>query len=234
MPREADGDQDATSTDPPQDHSSMHKRGSSSDSRRLIPVPDSPPSSVQLPPSPSLLVQLPPPVPLFEKHRIPYQPPVVDLGQYDHPSYDRIRGQCERLKYSRMDSTAALKTRLAAMAAKESKRTSHARNDMDNSMSVSGTKDRPPVDVVGYSNGSQDSQDKRCRADAPRLASVADKEVARGHTQWWRPELKSRLDAAQSSAVEGVGAAISAWVAEKRNHVLGQELSGEAGTAQRV
>ena len=108
MPREADGDQDATSTDPPQDHSSMHKRGSSSDSRRLTPAPDSPPPPVQLPPSPSLLVQLPPPVPPFETRRTPPQPPVVELGT----------------------RTVALKTRLAAMAAKESKRRLTARSAM--------------------------------------------------------------------------------------------------------
>ena len=90
------------------------------------------------------------------------------------------------------------------------------------------------MDVVGYPNGSQDSQEKRCRVEALRLASVADKEVARGHAQWWRLELKSRLDATQSSVAGGVGAAISAWVAKERNRVSGQELSGEVGTAQGV
>ena len=43
------------------------------------------------------------------------------------------------------------------------------------------------------------------------------------------PELQSRVDATQSSVVEGVDAAISAWVANKCNRVSGQEVSeGEA------
>ena len=39
------------------------------------------------------------------------------------------------------------------------------------------------------------------------------------------PELQSRVDATQSSVVEGVDAAISNWVAEHYSRVLGQELT---------
>ena len=46
--REIGGDQDAPSTDPPQDNSGASALGPLSDSPRLIPAPDSPTLSVQL------------------------------------------------------------------------------------------------------------------------------------------------------------------------------------------
>ena len=60
-----------------------------------------------------------------------------------------------------------------------------------------------------------------------RLAFVADEEVAYDHARWPKPELEPRADATQSFVAEVVDAAISAWVAEECNHVLGQELRGE-------
>ena len=42
MPWEANGDQAAPSTDPPQDNPGLQAQGSSSNYRRSIPVPDSP------------------------------------------------------------------------------------------------------------------------------------------------------------------------------------------------
>ena len=69
------------------------------------------------------------------------------------------------------------------------------------------------------------SEDSRLRH--LRAALVADMEVAEEHTRWRNPELKSRVDATQSSLVEREGAAISAWHAGERNRVLGRKLSAE-------
>ena len=44
------------------------------------------------------------------------------------------------------------------------------------------------------------------------------------HAQWWSPDLKPKFEANQSSVVEGADGAISAWVADERNHISGQEL----------
>ena len=49
----------------------------------LIPVCDSPYSSIQLPSSPPLSIQLPPLVPSFDRNCAPSQALVVDHGQYD-------------------------------------------------------------------------------------------------------------------------------------------------------
>ena len=57
------------------------------------------------------------------------------------------------------------------------------------------------------------------------MASVAGKQIALGHAQWRKPELRARWDATHASAVEGAGAAITAWAAEELNRVLVKELS---------
>ena len=59
--------------------------------------------------------------------------------------------------------------------------------------------------------------DKRCKRDALRVVFVADMEVAEEHAQWRTPEIKPDIEASRSSAVEGVEAVISAWVAGECN-----------------
>ena len=44
-------------------------------------------------------------------------------------------------------------------------------------------------------------------------------------THWWNPDLKPQVEPPQSSVVEGVGGAISEWVADERKRVPGQEPS---------
>ena len=51
--------------------------------------------------------------------------------------------------------------------------------------------------------------------------------VAQAHAQWWPPDLKPKVGVNPSAAVDGVDGAISAWVADECNRVLGQELSQE-------
>ena len=43
----------------------------------------------------------------------------------------------------------------------------------------------------------------------------------------WNPELKPQVEAYQSSVVERADGAASAWVADEREKLLGEELSPE-------
>ena len=71
------------------------------------------------------------------------------------------------------------------------------------------------MDVAENVEGPPRNQEKRCRADDRHFAFDTDKEVVKEHAQWRNPELKSRLDATQSSVIGAMNAAISAWVAEE-------------------
>ena len=51
--------------------------------------------------------------------------------------------------------------------------------------------------------------------------------AAQAHAQWRSPDLKPKMEASPSEAVEGVDGAISAWVADECNCVLGQEFPQE-------
>ena len=64
---------------------------------------------------------------------------------------------------------------------------------------------RTPADVAEYLNGAQDCQDARRRVDDLRFAFISHMGEVRGHAHWWNPELKSRVDATQSSVVGGSG-----------------------------
>ena len=73
---------------------------------------------------------------------------------------------------------------------------------------------------MGNSGEFLGNREKRCPAGVPHLAFVAYEEVAKGHVQWRNPDFKARWGANHAPAVEGVGDAISARIAEERNRVL--------------
>ena len=91
--------------------------------------------------------------------------------------------------YSRPDSKAVLRTRLASVSAEESSCASTEDNAMDAAVSVTGKRDSTPADVAEYSDGPPQNQENWYRADAPLLAFVADKEVVKARAQWRYPEL---------------------------------------------
>ena len=64
---------------------------------------------------------------------------------------------------------------------------------------------------------------KRPRGDALAAALVEDRRVVQEHAQWWSPPTKPQVGAVHSSAAEGVDGAVSAWVADECNRVMGQE-----------
>ena len=92
---------------------------------------------------------------------------------------------------------------------------------METSATVTGKRGRPTADVVEFLNSATGAQAKRYRVVASRLALVAEKAVAKKHAKWRNPGLKSGADASQCSVVEGVDAAIPAWVAEDYERILG-------------
>ena len=58
--------------------------------------------------------------------------------------------------------------------------------------------------------------------------------VAHAHAQWWPPDLKPKMEASPSAAVEGVDGAIPAWVADERNRILRQEFAPEEEERMRI
>ena len=151
----------------------------------------------------------------------------MDRGRFDHLSYVRIHGLCRCRGYNRRGDF--FKTRLALMEDGENRRILIGGDALDASVTATGKRGRPPADAVEALNCPTYTQNKRYRADALRLALVVDKEVVDGRSQWWVPELKSRVGATRSSAAGGVDAARWALVAGARNRNSGQELSEEGG-----
>ena len=126
-----------------------------------------------------------------------------------------------------------LKTRLASTDAAERWRTAPAGHLMDMSETVTGKSERAPAQEATESDIPNQTQEKRRRKGNLRLAFVANTEVVTGYGQWWHPEMKSRLDTqarkdlSRSVVADGTGAVMSAWVAEERNRMRGQELTEE-------
>ena len=61
---------------------------------------------------------------------------------------------------------------------------------METSVSVSGKRERPPVDVVEHQQDPTFVLDIRCRRGDFREVFVADKEVVKEHARKWNSELK--------------------------------------------
>ena len=59
-------------------------------------------------------------------------------------------------------------------------------------------------------------------------APAVDTSVVKEHSQLWNPAMEPQVEAPQSSEVEGVDGAISAWLADECNRLLGQALSLDA------
>ena len=86
---------------------------------------------------------------------------------------------------------------------------------MATAVSVLGKRGRAPVHGVETLDGPP-----RNRNQDLHLALLAGEDLVKVYAQRWNPELKSRIDVVLSSAVAGVDAAISKWVAEACNREL--------------
>ena len=93
----------------------------------------------------------------------------------------------------------------------------------DTSETVTGERERAPAEGVLGSDLPTQSQEKRCRVGGLHLAFSADEDGVKEHVQWWHPEMKSRMDSqsqlnpTDSVFVDGLGAVMSVWKAEKYN-----------------
>ena len=96
------------------------------------------------------------------------------------------------------------------MGGEDRKRAASEDDAKDTSETVAGKRDRAPTAGAGNPDKSPGNQEKRCPADDFLAALVADKEVVMEYAQWWNTDLKTRLDATQASAVDGVSVAMSA------------------------
>ena len=90
-----------------------------------------------------------------------------------------------------------------------------------------GKRDRSAEESSAAEPTQKQVEGKRPREDVPAITMEVDLAAAQAHAQWWSPDLKSKMEASPSDAVEGVDGAISAWVADECNRVLGQELPQE-------
>ena len=125
-----------------------------------------------------------------------------------------------------------MKTRLTSMPDQKESGTQDSHENSDVPVTAAGQRSCPLADAAEHLQGPTCVLDKRCKRDALRSAFAADKEVVNEHARWWNSELKSQVEASRSSAVGGVEAAISAWVADDCNRVLGQVLSEQEGVAR--
>ena len=185
--------------------------GSSPPSPRTAPEPDPPSLSVQLPSPPPLSIQLSPHFLSLEKNCTPSQAPFVYWARWEDVSYDQIHQLCERRSTSRIDSDEAPKTRLAPKGAEGRKGAYTDSDAMDASATGTGKRGRAPDDAAETSGERLGNQGKRCRVGGLHPASVAQKEVLKGHTQLRNRDLKSRLDATQAPAAGGWWNVIARW-----------------------
>ena len=135
-------------------------------------------------------------------------------GNYDNLSYDRIHNLRKDRGYHKKDAKAALKTRLEAMDAVERRVIIENENAMETSSSVLGKRDRSMEESSAAAPTPQQVEGKRPRGEAPAITMEVDLAVVQAHAQWWSPDLKPKMEASPSDAVEGVDGAISAWVAK--------------------
>ena len=98
---------------------------------------------------------------------------------------------------------------------------------MDTSESALGKRTRTIGEPMETGTAAAGNTEERQGSKAFGIALAVDLEVETDHAQCWNHGLNQQVDAEQSSNKEGVDGAVSVWVADGRNRVLGQELSPE-------
>ena len=108
---------------------------------------------------------------------------------------------------------------------------------MDTPETANGQRERAPVEGVVDSDIPTQSLGKKRRVGDLHLALVAAWEVVKEHAKWWHFEMGEKIDAQSKkdpgapSGVDGGGPVLSAWIAEERNRVSEQELTGVGESA---
>ena len=65
------------------------------------------------------------------------------------------------------------------------------------------------------------------KTDALQVSFIANKTFVKRHAPWWDEDLKAQINLSSEAPLDGVGSAISAWVALACSQTLGQELSAQ-------
>ena len=133
-----------------------------------------------------------------------------------------------------MISNAELQTRPASTRDQNAGRAQDAEENKDAPAAGAGERHRPPADAVGHLQGPTFVPDKRCKQDAPRVASVVGTDAVKERALRWNPILKPQVEASRSSAAGGVEGTVSARIAGACDRVSVQELSEGEGAAQEV
>ena len=98
---------------------------------------------------------------------------------------------------------------------------------MDTSSSILGKREKSLSDSHIAETSTQLGVGKRSRGEAPATTLVVDLAVVKEHAQWWPSDLKPQMAALNRQMVAGCDEAVSAWVADECNRILGQELTAE-------
>ena len=200
--------------------------GPSMASPRLIPVPG-PPTNSGGPALPPIMGNSGNTSVSLGKRSAPSLAPECASGNYDHLPYEQVRNLRKPRGYHKKDAKVVLKTRMEATGAAARRSSKPNENDMDATSSAMGTRDRSMAEPSNIEGSTQVVAGKRSRGDTPATTLAADLTAVHGHAQWGSPDLKPKIEARQSSAVEGADGAISVRVADERNRILGQELTPE-------
>ena len=101
----------------------------------------------------------------------------------------------------------------------------------DTSETLTGKCERTPAEGAVDSDVPSQSAVKKCRLGHLHLAFVMDKDVVKGHAQWRRSAMETKIgtqarkDPGAPSVMDGGGPVLSAWPAKERNRISGQELT---------
>ena len=99
---------------------------------------------------------------------------------------------------------------------------SQVENDMDTSFSVLGKRERSLVESNVVEDSLQCEAGKRSRGDAQVTTLAVDLAVVNEHAQWWSSDLKPRFSLRTNQLAAGSDEAVSAWIADECNRILGQ------------
>ena len=80
------------------------------------------------------------------------------------------------------------------MDAAAAKRAAEGETSVDPAENVGGIRKRAPVEGATDSRIPAQSSGKRRRMRAPYVVFMKEKKVAKGHAQWWRSDLKRKID----------------------------------------
>ena len=108
----------------------------------------------------------------------------MSSGRLDHLSYDQLRELRKRHGYRRKEAKAVLHTRQAPTQDQNSSNSQDLQGNSDIPVASTGKRGLPTEDAAEPVQGPTVVLTKRRKRGALRVASVAGKEVVKGHARW--------------------------------------------------